>query len=329
MDAKVPNIKLRNARLSRNWKQQDVADRIGTTELSIGRWERGETFPSAYFRQQLCDLFEMRLEELGLIEELYRACRAVPEETPYYLSDSEPVAASEMTAHDEPDAGGGTLLDSRTPVDSETTADDEPLANGATLPDDETTANDEPPANGATLPDDETMVDDEPLANGATLSDDETTVDDVAPPRQPKEKGKRSVLVGVVLALVVVGGIIASIRYFVTPPVIKPGGGWISPLGKTVKSSIYFAAYAYPTHDGEPEIDHVNFTLYWQGADPRKWVIACVARKPLKKDTYSCTADLRVLGVPPGQITVSFDVYDRQGNHNNAPNGPHTVTYAP
>ena len=40
-------------------------------------------------------------------------------------------------------------------------------------------------------------------------------------------------------------------------------------------------------------------------------------------------ADLHALGVPAGEVTISFDVYDRQGNHNNSPNGPHTVTYSP
>jgi hypothetical protein len=34
------------------------------------------------------------------------------------------------------------------------------------------------------------------------------------------------------------------------------------------------------------------------------------------------------LGVPAGQIKVSFDVYDRQGNVNLAPNGEHTVLEA-
>src|SRR5579884_1360527 len=69
MEEKVPNLKLRNARMGKNWTQQDVADRIGTIALSVGRWERGETFPNAYYRQQLCDLFEKSPEELGFTED--------------------------------------------------------------------------------------------------------------------------------------------------------------------------------------------------------------------------------------------------------------------
>ncbi len=248
MEEKVPNLKLRNARRRNNWKQQDVADRIDTTPLSIGRWERGEAFPSAYYRQQLCDLFRMSPEELGFAEEL--------------------------------------LSQSFDKTDTET--------------------------------------------HEADKETHQRIPDDMAIPVQRKQKRSRLfILVGIVLALIVTSGVITYVMYFAHPSAIKPGGGWISPIGKMVKSRIYFAAYAYPTHEGEPAIDHVNFTVYWQGADPRKWVIACVSRKPFKKDIFSCIADLHALGIPAGEVTISFDVYDRQGNHNNSPNGSHTVTYSP
>ena len=133
-----------------------------------------------------------------------------------------------------------------------------------------------------------------------------------------------------ILILVVVGiGLLIRITYPPHPAAIKPGGAWISPNGKTVGDVIPFAAYAYPTHSGDPEIDHVNFTIYWQGVDPRKWIIACVARRPVRNDMFACNANLRKLGAPAGQIIVSFDVYDRQGNVNLAPNGEHTLIYSP
>ena len=133
-----------------------------------------------------------------------------------------------------------------------------------------------------------------------------------------------------ILILVVVGiGFLIHITYPPHPTAIKPGGAWISPSGKTVGDVIPFAAYAYPTHSGDPEIDHVNFTIYWQGEDPRKWTIACVARRPIRNDMFACNANLRKLGAPAGQIIVSFDVYDRQGNVNLAPNGEHTLIYSP
>ena len=155
-----------------------------------------------------------------------------------------------------------------------------------------------------------------PVSETTERSDKEThqpIADDMTFPVQRKEKRNRPfILVGIVLALFVTSGVITYVMYLAHPSAIKPGGGWISPIGKTVKRSIYFAAYAYPTHEGEPAIDHVNFTVYWQGPDPRKWVIACVSRKPFKKDIFSCTADLHALGVPAGEVTISFDVYDRQ-----------------
>lgn len=133
-----------------------------------------------------------------------------------------------------------------------------------------------------------------------------------------------------ILILVVVGiGFLIHITYPPHPKAIKPGGAWISPSGNTIGDIIPFAAYAYPTHSGDPEIDHVNFTMYWQGADPRKWIIACVARRPIRNDMFACNANLRNLGVPAGQIKISFDVYDRQGNVNLAPNGEHTLIYSP
>src|SRR2546421_1826960 len=133
-----------------------------------------------------------------------------------------------------------------------------------------------------------------------------------------------------ILILVVVGiGFLIHITYPPHPTVIKPGGAWISPAGKTVGDIIPFAAYAYPTHSGDPAIDHVNFTMYWQGVDPRKWIIGCVARRPVRNDMFACNANLRKLGAPAGQIKVSFDVYDRQGNVNLAPNGEHTLIYSP
>ena len=133
-----------------------------------------------------------------------------------------------------------------------------------------------------------------------------------------------------ILILVVVGiGFLIHITYPPHRTAIKPGGAWISPGGKTIGDVIPFAAYAYPTHSGDPEIDHVNFTIYWQGGDPRKWIIACVARRPIRNDMFACNANLRKLGAPAGQIIVSFDVYDRQGNMNLAPNGEHTFIYSP
>ena len=154
----------------------------------------------------------------------------------------------------------------------------------------------------------------------------------MSPPSQGRIKHNLIVFstILLILILVVVGiGFLIYITYPPHPTAIKPGGAWISPGGKTIGDVIPFAAYAYPTHSGDPEIDHVNFTIYWQGVDPRKWIIACVARRPIRNDMFACNANLRKLGAPAGQIRISFDVYDRQGNVNLAPNGEHTFIYSP
>lgn len=109
---------------------------------------------------------------------------------------------------------------------------------------------------------------------------------------------------------------------------ILPGGVWISPAdGQNVGDVLHFAAHAYPTRPGDPLIDHVNFTIGWPGAS--SWRVACKVSPPATGDIYSCDANLKQLGAPYGQIQVSFDVYDQAGNVNLAPNGVHTLTYAP
>ena len=63
------NHRLRQERVGRNWRQQDLADQLGTTVVTIKRWERGSQCPSAYFRVKLCALFGKSAEELGLLLE--------------------------------------------------------------------------------------------------------------------------------------------------------------------------------------------------------------------------------------------------------------------
>lgn len=58
---------LRQERIRRNWRQQDLADQLGTTVVTVKRWERGSQQPSMYFRHKLCALFGKSAEELGLV----------------------------------------------------------------------------------------------------------------------------------------------------------------------------------------------------------------------------------------------------------------------
>jgi transcriptional regulator with XRE-family HTH domain len=63
----APNEQLRQERQRRGWSRAYIAEQIGVADpKTIGRWERGEASPSAYFLQRLCALFEMAAAELGL-----------------------------------------------------------------------------------------------------------------------------------------------------------------------------------------------------------------------------------------------------------------------
>src|SRR5258708_22891189 len=62
------NERLRQLRIERRWRQQDVADQLGVALVTIQRWERGFQQPSAYYRVKLSALFGLSAQELGLLE---------------------------------------------------------------------------------------------------------------------------------------------------------------------------------------------------------------------------------------------------------------------
>lgn len=77
------NQALREERLSRGWSQSDLAELLDVTVITISRWERGITFPSAYFRSKICNLFQKSTQELGLLSEERVALRASKNDAPY------------------------------------------------------------------------------------------------------------------------------------------------------------------------------------------------------------------------------------------------------
>jgi hypothetical protein len=111
-------------------------------------------------------------------------------------------------------------------------------------------------------------------------------------------------------------------------PTIGPGGLWIRPIqGEIIKDILHFAAHAYPTRTSDPAIDHVNFTIILPGLS--YWRIACTVRPTAGTDIFACDVKLKDLQAAAGEARVSFDVYDIAGNVNKAPNGEHTILYAP
>src|SRR5438874_334375 len=61
--------RLKREREQRGWTQSELAERIGTTQVNISRWEKSVTFPSPFYRQKLGDLFEKSIQELGFLPE--------------------------------------------------------------------------------------------------------------------------------------------------------------------------------------------------------------------------------------------------------------------
>jgi tetratricopeptide (TPR) repeat protein/transcriptional regulator with XRE-family HTH domain len=107
----TPNHLLRRARLERGWTQQVVAERIGApNDMMVTRWERGTAFPSAYYIERLCLLFEQKASDLGLI----KASEAAP---PAADLDSAPEPKSQQQAPVSlvPPDGSAFLLDPTIP----------------------------------------------------------------------------------------------------------------------------------------------------------------------------------------------------------------------
>src|SRR5450755_4795121 len=62
----IPRIRLRMAREAASWSQEDLATRLGSGQITVSRWETGETTPSPYFRKKLSLLFNKSPDELDL-----------------------------------------------------------------------------------------------------------------------------------------------------------------------------------------------------------------------------------------------------------------------
>ncbi|HEV2583709.1 MAG TPA: NB-ARC domain-containing protein [Ktedonobacteraceae bacterium] len=64
----IPNELLSFEREQRLWTQEEVAEHIGAPDANmVGRWERGITRPTSYYRQQLLTLFGKSTRELGFV----------------------------------------------------------------------------------------------------------------------------------------------------------------------------------------------------------------------------------------------------------------------
>jgi tetratricopeptide (TPR) repeat protein/transcriptional regulator with XRE-family HTH domain len=79
--------RLKWEREQRGWTQSELAERVGSTQVNISRWEKGLTLPSPYYRQKLGAIFGKSIQELELLPEHADALPLAP--VPHTLSTSQ------------------------------------------------------------------------------------------------------------------------------------------------------------------------------------------------------------------------------------------------
>jgi transcriptional regulator with XRE-family HTH domain len=55
---------MRELRTQKSWKQDDLASKLGTSGVIIGRYERGETTPSIRVAHKVAEIFGVTLDAL-------------------------------------------------------------------------------------------------------------------------------------------------------------------------------------------------------------------------------------------------------------------------
>ena len=61
--------KLHQERIRHGWTQKELADKIGSSSKTVGRWERGGQLPSLFFQQKLTKVLGKDAETLGFLPE--------------------------------------------------------------------------------------------------------------------------------------------------------------------------------------------------------------------------------------------------------------------
>ena len=105
------------------------------------------------------------------------------------------------------------------------------------------------------------------------------------------------------------------------------GGSWLRPeAGATLKAyKTTLVAEPWASGEGGTTVTKVVFWGKWSGAAKQR---LCAAMKPGTDGTWSCTANLLALGVPPGRVKLTFDVHGVGVATAVSPDGARAVKYA-
>jgi hypothetical protein len=105
------------------------------------------------------------------------------------------------------------------------------------------------------------------------------------------------------------------------------GGSWVRPSGGATLTAYQTTLAARPSASGPgvTTFSKVAFRVTPAGGDE---IAACTARRPNDDGVWSCKADLVALGVAPGVVRFSFDVFGVGVEPARSPAGNRKVTYA-
>jgi murein DD-endopeptidase MepM/ murein hydrolase activator NlpD len=108
----------------------------------------------------------------------------------------------------------------------------------------------------------------------------------------------------------------------VTPPTVV-SGTWVAPKdGATLTTSALTLSAKPTSSDPATPVSTIVYTVSWSGGRKK----ACTATG--SGGVWSCTADLLALGVPPGKVSITFDVTAGSLPSASSPAGTRSITYA-
>ena len=104
-------------------------------------------------------------------------------------------------------------------------------------------------------------------------------------------------------------------------------GTWVSPKegAKLTSYTTTLSARPKATGPGVTTFTKVVFSANFAGAEKK---VICTVTKPSSGGAWACNANLLTLGVPPGMVTLSFDVHGEGVPTASSPDGPRKITYA-